>query len=268
MIRFYNENDRENLIFLWNEAFGDEREAIEFFLDNRCIPQNTVVYEKNGKIASMLFLLEGKLLHKSVNYNAYYLYAAATLKKFRGRGIMKEMLDYAAKLSLERKIDFICLKPAEKNLYKYYDSNGYKTIFRSKTVFFSAKETDNIRITYDNESDRFIWDSFAAEYATAQHKFYGGKAIINRNGQCLYSIEDDVCSVKDINFTGCAIVDFIKEIYRTETFKQFKITLPFSTGINVDNCFVDDSGMALAITERADDVISEINNAYLNLTLD
>ena len=268
MIRFYNEKDREDIIFLWNEAFGDDRKPIEFFLDNRCNPQNTVVCEENGKIASMLFLLEGRLFHKSVNFDAYYLYAAATLKEFRGRGIMKEMLDYAAELSLRRKVDFICLKPAEKSLYDYYKSNGYKTIFSTKTVSFDTEEIDKIRISSDNESDRFIWDSFATEFATAQHKLYGGKAIFSRNGYCLYTIEDDICSVKDISFTEQCIVEFLKEINNNEPVKQFKITLPSSADINIGSYSINDNGMALAVTERAKNIISEIDNAYLNLTLD
>ena len=119
MIRLSAENDREGLVFLWKEAFGDSEEAIGLFLDNRYIPENTVVSENDGKITSMLFLLDGKLSVKGKLFNSYYLYAAATLKEFRGRGIMKEMLDFSKNLSYEREKDFICLKPAEKGLYDY-----------------------------------------------------------------------------------------------------------------------------------------------------
>ena len=61
MIRLSENKDREGIIALWQEAFGDSREAVEIFLDKRSLPQNTLVAEENGKTASMLFLLDGKI---------------------------------------------------------------------------------------------------------------------------------------------------------------------------------------------------------------
>ena len=38
MIRCSVNNDREGIISLWHESFGDNRKEIEFFLDNKYIP--------------------------------------------------------------------------------------------------------------------------------------------------------------------------------------------------------------------------------------
>ncbi len=268
MIRLSVKNDREGLINLWKEAFGDSREAIEFFLDNRYVPENTVVSEDDGKISSMLFLLDGKFSVKEKLYDSYYLYAAATLKEFRGRGIMKQMLDFAKKISSERKIDFICLKPAEKGLYDYYAANGYKTVFTTKTVVISADESYNISLIFPDDYDRFIWDNNSVDYAVKQHEFYGGKTISSREGRCLYTIDDAVCTVKDILFTDVNLADIVHEISISDKLSRFEIDLPSGYEIESAEYTVRDNGMALAVSYRAENIIPEIKNAYLDLTLD
>jgi hypothetical protein len=57
MIRYSDKNDLNGIIRLWHEAFGDSENEIRFFLDSCYIPHNTVVYESDGEIASMLFQL-------------------------------------------------------------------------------------------------------------------------------------------------------------------------------------------------------------------
>ena len=61
MIRCSVNNDREGIISLWHESFGDNRKEIEFFLDNKYIPENTVVCVENGKIISQLFAYTGEM---------------------------------------------------------------------------------------------------------------------------------------------------------------------------------------------------------------
>ena len=99
MIRLSQTKDIPDLITLWNEAFGDSEEDIRFFLDRKYIPENTVVYDDNGKIASVLFLLSGDMRISGKDYPSYYLYAAATLQSHRGKGIMGQMLEYSKNLA-------------------------------------------------------------------------------------------------------------------------------------------------------------------------
>ena len=138
MIRLAEFKDKSGLTALWNEAFGDSIDSIEFFLRRRFNPKTTVVCEENGKIVSMLFLLEGKVYCENILFSAYYLYAAATLKSHRGRGIMGDMLEFSKKFAAEKGVDLICLKPANDKLFEYYEKHGYKTVFSTKTVSLSV----------------------------------------------------------------------------------------------------------------------------------
>ncbi len=279
MIRLSENKDREGIIALWQEAFRDSREAVELFLDNRCLQQNTLVAEENGKTASMLFLLDGKIKVADRILKAYYLYAAATLKKFRGKGIMAQMLKEVEKLAQDRGVDLICLKPAEKSLYGFYEKHGYKTVFSIKyatlkmqcsaltidedkcTDVFTARETAFA------SSDRFIWDKDAIEFAINQHKYYGGKVFEDCEGYCLYTVGDGVCYVKEICFTWQNVLRILSEIASAEQINEFRIELPVDYPIEDDGSYIADNGMALLISDESH-ILKNRNELYLNLTLD
>ena len=153
MIRCSVDNDKEGIISLWKEAFGDSRREIEFFLKNKFVPENTVVYEENGEIISQLFLLNGEMCFNGVDYSSYYLYAACTSQKHRGKGIMGRMLEFSKSLAKERGIDCICLMPAEDSLYNFYSKFGFKPIFKRKTVKISSEDIEKLNVYSQNHSD-------------------------------------------------------------------------------------------------------------------
>ncbi len=131
-IRTAVKNDKEALFRLWREAFGDGDDVIELFFDTVIEYDNTVVAEISGEAVSALYLIPAEISHEDRLYSAYYVYAAATLKDFRKRGIMAKLLEYSDILANRRKIDYLFLHPAEEELYAYYAKNGYKTAFYEK----------------------------------------------------------------------------------------------------------------------------------------
>ena len=225
MIRLSKESDRKNIIDLWHEAFGDSQAEIEFFLDNCPKAENTLVYEADGRIVSMLFLLEGEMQIKNKSYPSYYLYAACTLNEYRGRGLMAELLGFAKKTAADRDFYFICLLPADKSLYNYYEKFGYKTVFKKKILkikrnnacadcFINTEDNidiDDIRNKAFMPFDMFRWNNQALKFAFVHHKLYGGQSFTNCKGYTLYSVSGYKITVKEFAFTGefDAIVDYI-----------------------------------------------------------
>lgn len=282
MIKLSDKSDKNGIINLWQEAFGDTAEAVELFLDNKYIPENTVICEENGKIASMLFLLEGKLKIKGVSHKAYYLYAAATLKEFRGRGIMAEMLDFSKKLAAEREVDFICLKPAEESLYGYYKKFGYKEIFASKKYKiksllsfkneisnnFCETDREKLRNNAFENTDGFVWDKASIDYAVLQHKYYGGSVFGNCKGYLLYNVSDGKCNVKECCFTQEDLSEALTRLQSEAGIVDINIELPCNYQIDNTEFEIHKNGMAVAVTDIAESIINEINDLYLNLTLD
>lgn len=130
MIKFVdNQND---IIRLWNEAFGDSSEEIFFFIDNiehgQCIG-----YYEGSALLSMLYVVDS-----TVNGKAYkYIYAACTAKSARRRGCMKILLDYCIS-----NYDRVLLIPADENLVLYYSKRGFTHKIDVDNILFN--ESDDI----------------------------------------------------------------------------------------------------------------------------
>lgn len=283
MIRLSNRNDISGIIRVWNEAFGDEENDIRFFLDNCYIPENTVVCELDGVIASVLFLLNGEMHIHGADYPSYYLYAACTLKAYRGRGVMASLLDFAKKTASERCKYFIALKPAEDSLYGYYSKFGYRTSF-SKKVFlinnvktfsndYNNKFSDNknysqVRDNLYSDFDYFKWDETSVSFAIKHHKYYGGHIIERRNGYALYSADGNKTRVKEIAFPIDFLLNSLGFAAENSDSDIIYVETPYYYEIDSFKPEVINSGMLLPLSAEAERIIYNINNAYLGLTLD
>lgn len=272
MIRFSDNQDKEKLIELWSEVFGDSREAIELFFDYHFDCRNTLVSELDGRIVSMLYLIKGSFVISDESHPSYYLYAAATDCRYRGKGIMAEMLGFAKQTATDRGIDFICLLPAEKSLYGFYEKFGYKTVFKKKISEIKINEITQIKtseyniIDYEMHRksffdgyDRFEWNGKDIEYAIRQHEFYGGKAVLNRKGYCLYSADEEKIYVKESTLQPYGLFENGKDVF---------ISLPVGYQSDDSDGEIIDSGMALPLNEKAASALEKSSNAYLGLTLD
>ncbi len=286
MIRCSVNNDKEEIISLWHEAFGDNREEIEFFLENKYIPQNTVVCEENGKIISQLFLLEGDMQISGEDYPSYYLYAACTSKEHRGKGIMSKMLDFSRNLASGRGKYFICLMPAEESLYDYYSKFGYETVFKRKIINSTVNELKKLGLSQNNLSDfslktsekardavlyntdYFKWDRQSVEFAFAFHKLYGGCIFRNRKGYLLYTADDDCLCVKESAFTQEMLAKKLIELCNENKTDNFEVVLPVSFNFFDITGETKPNGMILCVNDDYKNILESCKDAYLGLTLD
>ncbi len=120
-------NNREHMIPLWKEAFGDTAEDIVFFLDFANNYKCVGYYEKEA-LASMLFLLDcgidGKRYH--------YIYAACTSSEFTGNGYMTKLLQFC-----KENYRPLCLIPASDGLEIYYKNRGFDKSAGIETLEFN-----------------------------------------------------------------------------------------------------------------------------------
>lgn len=117
---------------LWQEAFGDSPEAVSYFFKSfpDCI---SYVAEENGIVTSMVHALPQTL---SPDIPTAYVYAVATRRSHRGKGLCRELMLFAEG-DLQRR-GFACcvLAPAELGLFDYYQTMGYQIAFtRQRTMF-------------------------------------------------------------------------------------------------------------------------------------
>lgn len=192
---------RADIIALWQEAFGDEKEYIEFFLDE-CPDKICVGTTENGKLVSVLFLLNGKLC----NLSCKYLYAACTLKECRGRGLMGELISFAKDYCRNNGVDLIFLVPGEESLYSYYERFGFVTkMMRSEICFNAVGEslptgrcTDITEISWRriellSRLDSFTFDTGTTEYVVREFMRGGGEiySVSGENGFLAFMYKKD-----------------------------------------------------------------------------
>ena len=280
MIRLSSENDIADIIFLWREAFGDTENEISFFLNNCFKPENTLVYELNSEIASMLFLLEGSMCVDDVNYPSYYLYAACTLNKYRGRGLMAELLSFAKSVAAKRKKFFICLRPGEKSLFDFYEKHGYKTVFYIRKAgyricdlinnhnpqdFSSKCDREKVRNDAFSIKPYFKWDRHFIDFAFLHNEFYGGNFVENCKGYTLYSELDSTIAVKETTFTDAFSV--LNSFEKSLLNKNEKLTVNYPPYDFIDGELTT-FAMICAVDESAEKSLDKIDFAYLGLTLE
>ena len=177
LVKFEFDNLKSDAVELWHEAFGDSEEYINFFHAEHasCV---CLMQTEGDELASALYLIDGELC----GHQGYYLFAAATFKKFRGQGHMARLLKKAKDFANQNGKSFIALVPAESSLFDYYSRFGYQTAFYAK----KQPIADEI----PNTSNRFIWCSEHTGYIMREHEKYGTD-ILKRNGEiyCIFGNE-------------------------------------------------------------------------------
>ena len=130
MFRPATKSDLSGIIALWQEAFGDSPEAVSYFFKSfpDCI---SYVVEEDGAVVSMVHALPQIL---SPDTPAAYVYAVATRRSHRGKGLCRDLMAFAEGDLLSR--GFVCcvLAPAELGLFDYYEGLGYKMTFTRRRM--------------------------------------------------------------------------------------------------------------------------------------
>ena len=137
MLRTAVKTDLPGIIALWQEAFGDSPEAVSNFFKSfpDCV---SYVADDGGEVTAMVHALPQTL---SPDTPAAYIYAVATLRSHRGKGLCRDLMDFAEQDL--KSLGFACavLTPGEQSLFDYYERLGYKTAFtRRRTAFETGTE--------------------------------------------------------------------------------------------------------------------------------
>ena len=132
MLRTAVKTDLPEIVSLWQKAFGDSPEAVSFFFQSfpDCV---SYVAEEAGALVSMVHALPQLL---SPQIPAAYVYAVATRKTHRGRGLCRALMAFAEADLKGRGFACCVLTPGASSLFDYYDRLGYHTAFtRQRTDF-------------------------------------------------------------------------------------------------------------------------------------
>lgn len=120
----------DEMISLWQEAFGDCREDVLFFLEN-AVNKSCICYYTDDKLVSMFFLVDCRV--NDIRYK--YIYAACTAAAYQGRGYMSELLAYC-----QEHYDYILLIPADTDLVNYYRKRKFNHKMNIENILFNERK--------------------------------------------------------------------------------------------------------------------------------
>ena len=169
MITFADRNDKTQLEKMWQSIFLEEPQVVESFFENVFDFTVTPVIKIDNEIVSSLFLLDCKI----GDYKGKCVYCAMTKYAHRGKGYMKELLDFSYNYCKENSFDFLFLVPAEKSLFDYYKTCGFITFGVSRV------HTINDTIPPEREllkcENEIKFDNSVVEYWKNTCTVYGGE---------------------------------------------------------------------------------------------
>ena len=177
-------NDIPALKALWQEAFEDSRQDIDLFFETLYPNATGFCAEEDGEILSMLFALPQTVVKDEKQLKAAYLYAVATKKAARGRGLCKAVFAYAEKELRKRYFEALLLSPASEELAAFYAKLGFLRQTGAKKVLLPCEKAEGqaneIGVQdYAGLRETLLWDiphvrydKAQLEYAVSGGKFY------------------------------------------------------------------------------------------------
>ncbi len=193
----------ETLKSLWHRVFGDSYSYIELIFNKRfgeCVLCFAEI--ENDEAVSAFYLLKSRLHYGGEDFEGYYLYAAATDVKHRGKSIMSKLIREAQLYCEKTGYDFISLVPSEKSLYDYYGRFAFVSAMYCVTADVDVSADESV-ITAENYYARrnrlcknhIIFDEQAFMYAAYCLKKTGYDFYLNGDSISIKNSDGEILEV-------------------------------------------------------------------------
>lgn len=268
-ITFAKPGDEAQLISLYRQCFPDGEAFWRWLLSKEPYrPENTLTLRENGKMVSSLQMMPVTLRLHGESYASHYIYAAATLPEWQGRGLMGQLLEYAAREGLRRKQRFSVLIVEEPGLLDYYARFGYRPQimwqYLSASVLSSPllpgenlrkirqKDIPALQALYEAAAEKLLHGARDNAHWESQLELYGDGAFLleNTEGVKAYCFADENGITEAV---GESAVRLAAQIAPGKVFR----TVP-------ENGEILPGGSIRPLTEAADALLGQ-QMVYLNL---
>lgn len=132
---------KSDIIRIWSECFpADSPEWRRMFFDAVYVDDEalTLYAPDLDRAVSSLLLLSYAMTFGDNTVGVAYIYGAGTLKKYRARGYMSQLMRQALREASDRGDTFAALIPASDVLRQYYARFGFATVFFSRPERYTA----------------------------------------------------------------------------------------------------------------------------------
>lgn len=182
----YSPTDRHlpALRMLWKEAFSDTDAFLDLFFETAFSKKRCRCVFDGDTPVSVLYFFDCSLRREKVAY----IYAVATLKDYRGRGLSSALLKDTHSYLSENGYTGALLVPGERELFSFYERLGYRTA--TTVTEFSATEKGSIPLVKIDANkyrslrrdflpkDSVIQEGENLKFLSAQSEFYTGDGIL------------------------------------------------------------------------------------------
>jgi predicted N-acetyltransferase YhbS len=156
---------------LWKDAFGDTDTVLDAFFQTAFSQKRSLCAIIEDEIVGMLYWFDCTYSNQKIAY----LYAVATHKAYRGRGICHSLMDAAHQLLKERGYAGVILVPEEPHLFSFYERIGY-TICAHNSIFHTTAAGEPMEIRSISP----------AEYAALRKRFLPKQSVLQEGENLLF----------------------------------------------------------------------------------
>lgn len=191
IIRHPENKDIPALKEIWRQAFNDENDFINAFFSLAFSENRALIAEIDDSVASMLYWFDFNFNDKKVAY----VYAVATLKDFRKKGLCNALMTALHKHLKALGYIGASLVPTNETLFNFYGKMGYITCIYNDEDTVIAKEGN---VSFNEIS--------IEEYFTLRKKYLPENCIRQNNNEFLkyqttfYKGEDFIFALRSDDF--------------------------------------------------------------------
>ncbi|MEN2259400.1 GNAT family N-acetyltransferase [Paraclostridium benzoelyticum] len=254
-IRYAKGEDLEDLKDIWNYCFGDEESFVDYYFNNKYKPENTVIVKEDNELKSSLQLNQYKIKLNEKVYDTSYVVGVSTFPNARGKGYMKDMMDFSLNELYKKGQVVSLLMPIDYRLYKKYgyehcyDQLEYKLDIDGLKQFkingdFEKINESHIEYMIDIYNDFLskcngyvVRDRFYYENLFKEIKCENGHIYIHKgngyDGYIIYFIMGDTMFIREICYKNInSLKSMLKFIFNHNTqCKNIKVMSPITDSI-------------------------------------
>lgn len=191
--------DREALRSLWKEAFGDSDDFLDLFERAAYSPDRARALFLDGSLSAALYWFDCECEGEKIAY----LYAIATAKSQRGRGLCRSLMEETHSHLKGLGYAATILVPSNESLFGFYEKLGYKVATAVTEFSCQAEKTpiELVRIGAEEyamlrremlPAGGVVQEDENLSYLAAQAELYRGEGILlaaRREEDRIYGIE-------------------------------------------------------------------------------
>lgn len=132
---------------LFCEVFSESNFFAELIFSEKLCNSYCFAKKEDNQIVSFLYGIEKIVRINDSFEKCIYIYGVGTKQEYRGKGLMRELMNETYDYFKDKNIKFLYLVPASKELFKMYEKLGYKTEFYLGRKTVKLENAENINVS-------------------------------------------------------------------------------------------------------------------------